>query len=226
MAHLLWCKGEIKVRPYFNYTTPIPVAKPDRASSWHRQQRKMTPFQRPTIGLFMTIYQIGDDAPDIDASAYIAEGANLIGKVTVAANVSIWFGVTIRGDNDRITLGENTNVQESAVLHTDKGYPITIGKNVTIGHQAMLHGCNVGDGALIGIQAVILNGATIGAGCLVGAGALITEGKQFADNMLIIGSPAKAVRALTEQEIVNLQGNAASYVERGRLFKTQLKKIG
>lgn len=174
----------------------------------------------------MTIYQIGDDAPDIDASAYIAEGANLIGKVTVAANVSIWFGVTIRGDNDRITLGENTNVQESAVLHTDKGYPITIGKNVTIGHQAMLHGCNVGDGALIGIQAVILNGATIGAGCLVGAGALITEGKQFADNMLIIGSPAKAVRALTEQEIVNLQGNAASYVERGRLFKTQLKKIG
>lgn len=174
----------------------------------------------------MTIYQIGDDAPDIDASAYIAEGANLIGKVTVAANVSIWFGVTIRGDNDRITLGENTNVQESAVLHTDKGYPITIGKNVTIGHQAMLHGCNVGDGALIGIQAVILNGATIGAGCLVGAGALVTEGKQFADNMLIIGSPAKAVRALTEQEIVNLQGNAASYVERGRLFKTQLKKIG
>jgi carbonic anhydrase/acetyltransferase-like protein (isoleucine patch superfamily) len=103
---------------------------------------------------------------------------------------------------------------------------MTIGQNVTIGHQAMLHGCNVGDGALIGIQAVILNGATIGKGCLVGAGALVTEGKQFPDNMLIIGSPAKAVRALSEQEIINLQGNAANYVQRAQLFKTQLKKIG
>jgi carbonic anhydrase/acetyltransferase-like protein (isoleucine patch superfamily) len=174
----------------------------------------------------MTIYQIGADAPEIDASAYIADNANLIGKVTIAANASVWFGVTIRGDNERITIGANSNVQESAVLHTDIGYPMTIGQNVTIGHQAMLHGCSVGDGALIGIQAVILNGAVIGKGCLVGAGALVTEGKQFPDNMLIIGSPAKAVRALTEQEIVNLQGNAANYVQRAQLFKTQLKKIG
>jgi carbonic anhydrase/acetyltransferase-like protein (isoleucine patch superfamily) len=174
----------------------------------------------------MTIYQLGGDAPDIDASAYIADSANLIGKVTVAANASVWCGVTIRGDNERITIGDSSNVQEAAVLHTDIGYPMTIGKNVTIGHQAMLHGCTIGDGALIGIQAIILNGATIGAGCLVGAGALVTEGKQFADNMLIIGSPAKAVRALTEQEIVQLQGNAANYVARGQLFKTQLKKVG
>jgi carbonic anhydrase/acetyltransferase-like protein (isoleucine patch superfamily) len=174
----------------------------------------------------MTIYQIGADAPEIDASAYIADGANLIGKVTVEANASVWFGVTIRGDNERITIGANSNVQESAVLHTDIGYPMTIGQNVTIGHQAMLHGCSVGDGALIGIQAVILNGAVIGKGCLVGAGALVTEGKQFPENMLIIGSPAKAVRALTEQEMINLKGNAANYVQRGQLFKTQLKKIG
>ena len=174
----------------------------------------------------MTIYQIGAEAPEIDASAYIADDANLIGKVTVEANASVWFGVTIRGDNERITIGANSNVQESSVLHTDIGYPMTIGQNVTIGHQAMLHGCSVGDGALIGIQAVILNGAKIGNGCLVGAGALVTEGKQFADNMLIIGSPAKAVRALTEQEMINLKGNAANYVQRGQLFKTQLKKIG
>jgi carbonic anhydrase/acetyltransferase-like protein (isoleucine patch superfamily) len=174
----------------------------------------------------MTIYQIGADAPEIDACAYIADDANVIGKVTIAANVSIWFGVTIRGDNERITIGANSNVQESSVLHTDIGCPMTIGQNVTIGHQAMLHGCSVGDGALIGIQAIILNGAIIGKGCLVGAGALVTEGKQFPDNMLIIGSPAKAVRALTEQEMTNLKGNAASYVQRGQLFKTQLKKIG
>ncbi|MFT5643105.1 MAG: carbonic anhydrase/acetyltransferase-like protein (isoleucine patch superfamily) [Janthinobacterium sp.] len=174
----------------------------------------------------MTIYQLGADAPDIDASAYIAESANLIGKVTIEANASVWFGVTIRGDNERITIGENSNVQESTVLHTDMGHPMNVGKNVTIGHQAMLHGCSIGDGALIGIQAVILNGASIGAGCLVGAGALVTEGKQFPDNMLIIGSPAKAVRALTEQEMAHLQGIAASYAQRGQLFKTQLKKIG
>ena len=168
----------------------------------------------------MTIYQIGADAPEIDDSAYIADGANVIGKVTIGANASVWFGATIRGDNERITIGANSNVQEASVLHTDLGYPMTIG------HQAMLHGCSVGDGALIGIQAVILNGAKIGKGCLVGAGALVTEGKEFADNMLIIGSPAKAMRTLTEQEMLNLQGNAANYVQRGQLFKTQLKKIG
>jgi carbonic anhydrase/acetyltransferase-like protein (isoleucine patch superfamily) len=149
----------------------------------------------------MSIYQLGEHAPEIDASAFVADSANLIGKVTPARLTSVWFGATIRGDNERITIGENSNVQEGTVMHTDMGYPLTVGKNVTIGHQAMLHGCTVGDGALIGIQAVILNGAKIGKGCLVGAGALVTEGKEFPDNSLIIGSPAKAVRTLTEEDL-------------------------
>lgn len=174
----------------------------------------------------MTIYQLGFDTPQIDATAFVADSAAVIGKVTLEANASIWFNVTLRGDNERITIGENSNVQESSVLHTDMGFPLTVGKNVTIGHQAMLHGCTIGDGALIGIQAVILNGARIGKGCLVGAGALVTEGKEFPDNTLIIGSPAKAVRALTAEDMTRLQGNAANYVQRGQLFKTQLKKIG
>jgi carbonic anhydrase/acetyltransferase-like protein (isoleucine patch superfamily) len=174
----------------------------------------------------MSIYQLREDVPEIDATAYVADTAAVIGKVTLRENASVWFGVTIRGDNERITIGRNSNVQEGTVLHTDLGYPMLIGDNVTIGHQAMLHGCTVGDGALIGIQAVVLNGAVIGKGCLVGAGALVTEGKEFADNMLIIGSPAKAVRPLTEEEIVRLQGNASAYVQRAALFQTQLKKIG
>ena len=174
----------------------------------------------------MAIYQLGQHAPEIDASAYVADSANLIGKVTVEANASVWFGVTIRGDNERITIGENSNVQEGTVMHTDMGYPMTIGKNVTIGHQAMLHGCTIGDGSLVGIQAVILNGAKIGKGCLVGAGALVTEGKEFPDHSLIIGAPAKAVRTLTAEDLLRLQGNADTYVARGQLFKAELKKIG
>jgi len=174
----------------------------------------------------MSIYQLGEHAPEIDASAFVADSATLIGKVTVHANASVWYGVTIRGDNERITIGENSNVQEGAVLHTDMGYPLTLGKNVTVGHQAMLHGCTIGDGALVGIQAVVLNGARIGKGCLVGAGALVTEGKEFPDNSLILGAPAKVARTLTEEESRYLQGGAASYVERGQLFKAELKKIG
>jgi carbonic anhydrase/acetyltransferase-like protein (isoleucine patch superfamily) len=174
----------------------------------------------------MAIYQLGEHAPEIDASAYIADSASLIGKVTVEANASVWDGVTIRGDNERILVGENSNVQEGTVMHTDMGYPMVIGKNVTIGHQAMLHGCTIGDGSLIGIQAVVLNGARIGKGCLVGAGALVTEGKEFPDHSLILGTPAKVVRTLTEEDLLRLQGNAASYVERGQRFKAELKKIG
>nr|WP_315221920.1 gamma carbonic anhydrase family protein [uncultured Duganella sp.] len=174
----------------------------------------------------MSIYQLGEHAPEIDASSFVADSATLVGKVSLHANTSVWFGVTLRGDNERITIGENSNVQEGAVMHTDMGYPLTVGKNVTIGHQAMLHGCTIGDGALIGIQAVILNGAKIGAGCLVGAGALVTEGKEFPENSLIIGSPAKAVRTLTAEDTARLLASADSYVQRGQLFKTQLKKIG
>ena len=174
----------------------------------------------------MAIYQLGDHAPDIDPSAYVAESAALIGKVTLGANASVWSNVTIRGDNEMITVGADSNVQESCVMHTDMGYPLTLGRGVTVGHQAMLHGCTVGDGSLIGIQAVVLNGARIGKGCLVGAGALVTEGKEFPDHSLIIGAPAKVARTLTEEEVGRLQLSAASYVERGQRFKAQLKRIG
>lgn len=174
----------------------------------------------------MAIYQLGEHAPDIDPSAYVADNANVIGKVRVEANASIWFNVTMRGDNELITVGANSNVQEGCVLHTDPGCPLTIGKDVTVGHQAMLHGCTIGDGALVGIQAVILNGAKIGRNCLVGAGALVTEGKEFPDNSLIIGSPAKAVRALSDDDVARLRMNAANYVQRGQLFKRELKRIG
>jgi len=174
----------------------------------------------------MAIYQLGDLVPEIDPSAYITDTATIIGKVRVEANASVWFGVTLRGDNELITVGENSNVQEACTLHTDPGFPLTVGKNVTIGHQAMLHGCTIGEGSLIGIQAVILNGARIGKNCLVGAGALVTEGKEFPDNSLIVGSPAKAVRTLTEEDTLRIQGNTQNYVKRGQAFKTQLKKIG
>jgi carbonic anhydrase/acetyltransferase-like protein (isoleucine patch superfamily) len=174
----------------------------------------------------MTIYQLGDDAPVVDASAYVTESATVLGKVTLEADTTVWFGAAIRGDNEPITIGRNSNVQEGAVLHTDPGYPMRLGENVSVGHQAMLHGCTVGAGTLIGIQAVVLNGAKIGKGCLVGAGALVTEGKEFPDHSLIIGAPAKVARPLTETEIARLLAIADGYSRRGAQFKTQLKKIG
>ena len=174
----------------------------------------------------MAIYQLGEHAPEIDASAFVADSANLIGKVTLEANASVWFGVTIRGDNERITIGENSNVQEGTVMHTDMGYPLTVGKNVTVGHQAMLHGCTIGDNALVGIQDVVLNCSMIGKVCLVGAVSLVTEGKEFQDQSLILGSHANVVRTLTQEDLQRLEASAASYVTRGQLFKAQLKKIG
>ena len=174
----------------------------------------------------MAIYQLGADAPQIDASAWVAESANVIGKVTLGANATIWYGVTLRGDNERISIGANSNVQENTVMHTDMGYPLDIGENVSVGHMAMLHGCTIGDGSLIGIQAVIMNGAKIGKGCLVGAGALVTEGKEFPDYSLIIGSPAKAVRTLAEADIAKLASIADGYVQRGKTYRTDLTKIG
>ena len=173
----------------------------------------------------MPIYQLGEYAPEIADSAFIAESATLVGKVEIRDNASVWFNATLRGDNEPIVLGENSNIQEACVLHTDPGFPLTVGDNVTIGHQAMLHGCTIGEGSLIGIQAVILNGARIGKNCLVGAGALVTEGKIFPDNSLIIGSPAKVARELTEDDIARMRGNTANYVARGRLFKSQLKRV-
>jgi carbonic anhydrase/acetyltransferase-like protein (isoleucine patch superfamily) len=173
----------------------------------------------------MAIYQIDEFSPQIDPSVFVAGSANVIGKVHLAAHSSVWFDATLRGDNELISIGENSNVQDSAVLHTDMDFPLTIGRDVTIGHQAMLHGCTVQEGALIGIQAIILNGAVIGKNCLVGAGALVTEGKQFPDNALIIGAPAKAVRMLTEEEINRMCRNTDHYVQRARLFKTKLVRL-
>ncbi|WP_374256917.1 gamma carbonic anhydrase family protein [Aquabacterium sp.] len=174
----------------------------------------------------MPLYEIDNQRPAVHATAYVADSADLIGAVELAEGSSVWSHVAIRGDNEPIRIGVNSNVQEGCVLHTDLGSPLTIGANVTVGHQAMLHGCTVGDGALIGIQAVVLNGAKIGKNCLVGAGALVTEGKEFADGMLILGSPAKAIRPLTDLEISRMHLGTASYVVRAQAFKTSLKRVG
>jgi carbonic anhydrase/acetyltransferase-like protein (isoleucine patch superfamily) len=173
----------------------------------------------------MAIYQLDEHVPEIDPSAFVADSANIIGKVRLEAGSSVWFAATIRGDNELIVVGKNSNVQEGSVLHTDMGCPLVIGENVTIGHQAMLHGCTIGEGSLIGIQAVILNRAVIGKNCLVGAGALVTEGKEFPDNSLIVGSPAKAIRTLSDEDVARLRGNTDNYVERAQHFKKHLKRI-
>ena len=173
----------------------------------------------------MPIYQLGDDKPDVPDSAYVAAEAILIGRVALGERVSIWPGAVIRGDNDGIRIGKASNVQDGAVLHVDRGFPLTIGAEVTVGHQVMLHGCTIGDGSLIGIRAVIMNGVVIGKDCLVGAGALLTEGKIFGDRELIFGSPAKVVRDLSDQEIAGMQRAAAGYVKRQEMYKNQLKKI-
>ena len=174
----------------------------------------------------MPLYALSGVQPDVDPSAYVADFASVIGNVALGENVSVWSGAVIRGDNERIALANGVNVQEGAVLHTDPGFPMQIGAGVSIGHQAMLHGCTIGEGSLIGIQAVILNGAKIGKNCLIGAGALITERKEFPDNCLIVGVPAKVVRTLSEDDIAGLRKNAAEYVARSGRFKTELTKIG
>jgi carbonic anhydrase/acetyltransferase-like protein (isoleucine patch superfamily) len=174
----------------------------------------------------MAIYQLGASEPSLAASAFVADNSAVIGNVILHENSSVWFGAVIRGDNDQITVGRNSNVQEGAVLHTDPGFQLTVGEDVTIGHQAMLHGCSIGEGTTVGMQAVVLNGAKIGRNCLVGAGALVTEGKEFPDNSLILGVPAKVVRTLTEDDIAGMRRNTSGYVERAQYFKTELKRIG
>ena len=174
----------------------------------------------------MAIYQLGDDAPRLAASAWVADSAQVIGRVSLAEGASVWFGAVLRGDNEWVTLGARSNVQEGSVLHTDMGFPLTLGEDVTVGHQAMLHGCTIGDGSLIGIQAVVLNGAKIGKNCLVGAGAVVTEGKEFPDNSLILGSPARAVRELTPEQAARMKFGALHYVDNAERYRTQLKKIG
>ncbi len=174
----------------------------------------------------MSIYQLGDDKPTIPASAYVAPEATIIGNVILGENASVWPGVVIRGDNDTITIGNGSNVQDGAVMHTDRGFPLTVGDNVTIGHQATLHGCTIGDGSLVGIQAVVMNGAVIGKDCLVGAGALVPEGKTYGERKLILGAPAKVSRELTEEDIEKMHRAAPGYVRRQEMYKLKLKKIG
>jgi carbonic anhydrase/acetyltransferase-like protein (isoleucine patch superfamily) len=173
----------------------------------------------------MPVYQLDDRIPQIDPSAFVADEATVIGLVRIERDASVWPSATLRGDNEPIVVGQGSNVQEGAVLHTDPGCPLTIGANVTVGHQAMLHGCTVGDGTLVGIQAVVLNRAVIGRNCLIGAGALVTENQVIADNSLVIGAPARVKRALSAEETDRLQAGAATYVLRAHTYRTALKRI-
>ncbi|AUL46732.1 gamma carbonic anhydrase family protein [Bordetella trematum] len=173
----------------------------------------------------MAIYQLDDFIPAIDPSAYVADSADLIGQVILKANTSIWSNVSIRADNDTITISERSNVQEGSVLHVDEGCPMLIGPDVTVGHQAMLHGCTIGAGSLIGMQAIVLNRAVIGKNCLIGAGAIVPEGREIPDNSLVIGV-GKIVRELTPEEIAGIQAGNQHYVERARHYRQALKRIG
>ncbi|MDF0600499.1 gamma carbonic anhydrase family protein [Psychromarinibacter sp. C21-152] len=175
----------------------------------------------------MTLYALGELEPQLpeDGDYWIAPDANVIGQVILHTGASVWFGATLRGDNEPITVGAGSNVQENTVMHTDPGYPLTIGADCTIGHKAMLHGCTIGDGALIGMGATVLNGARIGAGCLIGAGALITEGKEIPPRSLVMGAPGKLVRELDDAAAAGLLASAAHYRERMRRFRAELRAL-
>jgi carbonic anhydrase/acetyltransferase-like protein (isoleucine patch superfamily) len=174
----------------------------------------------------MAIYQLEQAVPEIDPQAWVAESASVIGRVRMAAGASVWYGCVLRGDNDWITIGRNTNVQDGSVLHTDDGIALSLGEGVTIGHQVMLHGCTVGDGSLIGIQAVVLNRVKIGRNCIVAAGSVVPEGKEFPDNSLIMGSPAKLVKELSPQQAAMLPRLAEHYTAQTLRHRTGLKRIG
>ncbi len=170
------------------------------------------------------IYSLGDKKVQIIGEDYfIAENATVIGSVIIHNDVSIWFNAVIRGDNDPITIGEGTNIQDGAVIHTDEEIPLNIGKGVTVGHQAMLHGCTIGDNSLVGINAVILNHAKIGKNCIIGANCLITQGKEIPDNSMVLGSPGKVAREVTQEEIVELKHSAEHYVANFKRFKKELQ---
>lgn len=170
-------------------------------------------------------YVLDGVAPEVGKNAWIAPSADVIGKVVLEDDASIWFGAVLRGDNEVIWVGQGSNIQENAVLHTDMGYPLLIGANCTIGHKAMLHGCTIGEGTLIGMGATILNGAKIGKGCLIGACALITEGKEIPDGSLVMGSPGKVVRTLDAEAQERLLASAARYRENAMRFRKGLKSI-
>lgn len=173
----------------------------------------------------MTIFRLGTTSPEIPESAFVAPGACVIGRVTLGAESSVWFGAVLRGDNEPIHIGAGSNVQEGAVLHADQGFPLHVGDHVTVGHQAMLHGCSIGDGSLVGIEAVVMNGARIGRHFIVGAGAIVTEGKSLPDRSLILGAPAKLARELSDNEVAKLDDSAATYVTHGRRYPRELERL-
>jgi carbonic anhydrase/acetyltransferase-like protein (isoleucine patch superfamily) len=173
----------------------------------------------------MAIYQLGALAPRIADTAWVADSAVVIGNVELAAEASIWFGAVLRGDTETLTIGRRSNVQDGSVLHADHGFPLVLGEGVTVGHQVMLHGCRIGDGSLVGIQAVVLNGARIGRHCLVAAGAVVTEGKEFPDGSLIMGAPARVVRPLTPEQIDGLKESAQHYVDNARRYRDGLRRV-
>ncbi len=172
------------------------------------------------------IYQLGERKPVFKGEHFVAHNAAVIGSVVLEANASVWWNVTIRGDNDVITLGENVNVQDGSVIHTDGGVPVTLERNVSVGHLVMLHGCTIGENSLVGIGAIILNRAVIGRNCLIGAGAMVTEGKAIPEGSLVLGSPGKVVRALTPDEIRMNTWIAEHYVERSGIYRRELKPLG
>ena len=173
----------------------------------------------------MAVYTFDGVAPELDADAWVAHSADLIGRVRLMRGASVWFGAVLRGDNEWITVGEGSNVQDGCVLHTDMGAPLTIGQNCTIGHSAILHGCTIGEQSLIGMGATVLNHAVIGARCLIGAGALVPEGKIIADGSLVVGMPGKAIRVLNEAEQAGLLKSALSYQRNAARFKAGLKLL-
>ena len=170
----------------------------------------------------MTLYALDGVAPEVADDTWIAPDANVIGHVVIEAGASVWFGCTLRGDNEEIRVGRGSNVQENCVMHTDMGYPLTIGAGCTIGHKAMLHGCTIGENSLIGMGATVLNGAVIGKNCLIGAGALVTEGKEIPDGSLVVGAPGKVIRQLDEAAIEGLRRSALHYQQNMRRFRAGL----
>jgi len=173
----------------------------------------------------MAVYELDGVAPQLDEGAWVAESAQVIGNVHLARNASVWFGVVIRGDNETIRIGRATNVQDLSALHSDAGVPLTLGENVTVGHSVMLHGCTIGDNTLIGIGAVVLNKARIGRNCIVGAGSVVTEGKEFPDNSLIVGAPAKVIRTLDDAAAERMRANAEHYVRNSQRFAKGMRRI-
>jgi carbonic anhydrase/acetyltransferase-like protein (isoleucine patch superfamily) len=173
----------------------------------------------------MTVYNLGNVTPQLpnDDEYWIAPNAAVIGRVILKKNASVWFGATLRGDNDPITLGENSNVQDGSVCHTDTGSPLVIGDNVTVGHMVMLHGCSIGDNSLVGIGSIVLNEAKIGKNCLIGANCLITEGKEIPDNSLVMGAPGKVVREISDDQARMLKAGALHYVENWKRFRREMR---